>query len=181
MTPGDARDSMEPTDGMAACEDVLAALARGDEAELRELAESRADFPDGEDPWLGRRWINHAIDAAPQTAIAWLIGRGVALNFKDAEGYPPLFTTIDSEREDRLEVLRLLLSSGASPATRGINDWTALHLAAARNDVAALELLLEFGADPSARTGIDERHTPLEEAQSLGAAETAAVLEQRRS
>lgn len=48
---------------------------------------------------------------------------------------------------------------------RGINDWTALHFAAASDDAVSVQMLLEAGADPNARTRIDDFETPLEIAE----------------
>ena len=42
--------------------------------------------------------------------------------------------------------------------------------------MAAVELLLAHGADPNARTRIDDCSTPLEDAEAGGFSETAALL-----
>ena len=57
-----------------------------------------------------------------------------------------------------------------------MNDYTPLHYAAARDDARAVELLLAHGADPDARTRIDDRAKPLEEAERLGSTRAARVL-----
>jgi ankyrin repeat protein len=57
-----------------------------------------------------------------------------------------------------------------------VNDYTPLHHAAARDDAEAVLLLLAHGADPSARTRIDDRTTPLEEAERGGCSRAAAAL-----
>ena len=57
-----------------------------------------------------------------------------------------------------------------------MNDWTPLHHAAATDDVRAIELLLAHGADPNARTRIDDHATPLAEAEHLGRTEAARIL-----
>ncbi|MGH8675847.1 MAG: ankyrin repeat domain-containing protein [Burkholderiales bacterium] len=79
-------------------------------------------------------------------------------------------------RPDVLEVLRLLLSFGADPAQRGINDYTALHMAVAERNLPAVALLLDAGADPHPRTRIDDCETPREMAQKAGLDEIAALL-----
>ena len=60
---------------------------------------------------------------------------------------------------------------------RGINQWTPAHLAAARNDVRALEILVRFGADLSILTEIDGFTTPLEDARFFGSADAVEYLE----
>ena len=65
-------------------------------------------------------------------------------------------------------------------------DAVAIHEAYIRGDLDALrallsdpdsiELLLSQGADPHARTRIDDRETPLEEAERCGKKHAAATL-----
>lgn len=57
-----------------------------------------------------------------------------------------------------------------------MNGWTAPHLAAVRNDLVAIKMLLDAGADPQARTTIDGYSTPLEDAERNGACEAAQML-----
>jgi hypothetical protein len=68
------------------------------------------------------------------------------------------------------------LSFGADPNQRGINDYTPLHMAVAQQDARALQVLLDGGADPDARTRIDECETPLEMAEAAGLEEIASLL-----
>ena len=65
-------------------------------------------------------------------------------------------------RTDVDDVLRLLLSFGADPNQRGINDYTPLHMAVAVQRLFAIQLLLDAGADPDLRTRIDECESPFE-------------------
>ena len=51
--------------------------------------------------------------------------------------------------------MKLLLDDGVRLNKQGINDWTPLHLAAARDDVEASKLLIEQGASTSIRTRIN--------------------------
>jgi hypothetical protein len=83
-------------------------------------------------------------------------------------------------REDVDEVLRLLLSYGADPNQRGINDYTPLHMAVAQRAPQAARILLEGGADPGLKTRIDECETPLEMARSAGLQDLVAVFEQHQ-
>lgn len=134
-------------------------------------------FHTGKIPILGRRWITNAIDVGSQTAVQWLLGQGVDLNFRDDEGYTPLHSAIDRQLGDKHQVLALLLAAGAPVNRKGLNDWTPAHMAAARDDVEALRLLVQYGADLTMRTDIDDYATPLEEARSLGKLSAARYLE----
>lgn len=156
-------------------EEIMRVLASGNVADLDELAELVDGFPDGVDGY-GRHWITNAIDCGSLLALNWMIGRGVALRFRDDEGYTPLHSAIDGTRDDRLAVIELLLQRGADPDLRGINGYTAAHLAALRNDVPTLQLLVRYGADFDLRTVIDGDTTPLEEAQYFGRLDAVAFL-----
>ena len=112
-------------------------LKTGSKEQLDELAELMDSFPDGGDDFIGIRWIRNAVDFGSSRAIAWMLKRKVDLAFSDAEGYTVLLSAIESERSDKYEILQLLLQHGAPTDIRGINDWTPLHMAAARNDVKA--------------------------------------------
>jgi ankyrin repeat protein len=156
--------------------EILRVLSSGRVADFEELAELVDGFPDGVDGFIGRQWITNAIDGGSIDALEWMIGRGVELRFRDDEGYTPLHSAIEHNRNDRLAVLELLLRGGADPDLRGVNGYTAAHLAAVRNDVPTLELLARYGADFSVRTVIDGDTTPLEEARYLGLLDAVAFL-----
>lgn len=50
----------------------------------------------------------------------------------------------------RSEVVRALCEAGADPNTQaGKKRWGAIHYAARRSHLEALEIMLEFGADPA--------------------------------
>ena len=85
----------------------------------------------------------------------------------------------DQARTDVDDILRLLLSFGADPNQRGINDYTPLHMAVAERNPLAVQILLDGGADPELRTRIDECETPLEMAEAAGLADIAAMLARR--
>ena len=156
---------------------VTGLLEDGSEADLDELSSLLEDFPEGTDDFLGRRWIMNAIDCGSRRSIEWMVSKRVDLSFVDEEGYSPLLSVIESRREDKYEILKLLLQHGASTSEHGVNDWTPLHLTAARNDVESLKLLVSFRADTSVRTRIDDHATPMEEARILGCEEAVAFLE----
>jgi ankyrin repeat protein len=155
---------------------ALEILRSGDADQLEALCQEIDGFPNGVDSFLERRWIINAIDVGSGRAVEWMLQKGVNLDFRDEEGYSPLHAVLDRQGPDRLRMLELLLTAGAPINKKGINDWTPAHMAAARDDVAALRLLVQHGADLSIRTEIDHHATPLEEAQHLGRVEAARYL-----
>ena len=145
--------------------------------QLERLATEVPGFPDCADPFVERRWIINAIFSGSTMAIRWMLGKDVDLHFRDDEGFTPLHACIESAREDKHDVLELLIIAGAPLNLKGLNDWTPAHLAAARDDVEALRMLVRHGADLSIRTEIDEYATPLEEARHLGKLNAVRYLE----
>ena len=75
-------------------------------------------------------------------------------------------------------VPKLLLSFGADPDQRGLNDYTPLHMAVSERSPEALKLLLASGANPTLRTRIDDYETPREMAEKAGMSEIAALLQE---
>ncbi len=151
-------------------------LRDGSDADFERLISLVEEFPNGTDGFLKRRWILHGIDVGSVRAVAWMIHKRVDLSFVDDEGYSPVLTAIESRCPAKYEILKLLLKHGAPTDVHGVNDWTPLHLAAARNDVESLKILVKFGADITARTRIDDYATPLEEARTLGCEEAVTFL-----
>jgi uncharacterized protein len=138
-----------------------------------------ADFPNSPHPWelgLGDFPLEYAIYWSPLAFIETVLDQGANPNYPDRGGFPSLILALSTDRPDRLELLRLLLSRGADTAQRGLNDWTPLHYAVSRDDVAAIELLMAHGAEINARTRIDDLTTPLEEAEILNRKRAADAL-----
>ncbi len=156
---------------------ILEALIRGDLAALNEYAQLIASFPHDVDSRTGTHWVIHAIDIGTLTAIQWILGQQVDLNFVDPDGYSPLHSAIDLDTPDRHKILSLLLKNGADPNLHGINDWTPAHLAAARDDIQALKILIAHNADLTRSTRSDDYNTPLEEARLLKKSNAVAYLE----
>ena len=147
---------------------LLKLLMEGNIPLLEEAREIIDDFPNGVDPFIQRHWITNAIDVGSLTSIKWILSNGVDLTFRDEEGFTPLLSAIDREQPDKYEVLQLLIDGGAPIDRKGTNDWTPLHMAAVREDIEAMKVLLRNGADRNIRTNIDNYATPLEEAKSMG-------------
>ena len=143
----------------------MSVLVKGNQFDLEELYKNVDGFPNGADEFIGRKWIINAIDSGSIQSIEWIINKKVEINFIDEEGRSPLMNALERRPASRYQVLELLLDNGADPNLQGVN-YTAAHLAAIRDDVEALEILHDHGADFSIRTRIDHCLTPLEEAIS---------------
>ena len=156
---------------------IMEIIANGSLEQFEKLSQTVKGFPNEKDDFISRHWITNAIDCGSKSSVEWMLSKDVNLVFRDEEGYTPLLSAIDRERPDKYEVLELLLKHGAPINKKGINDWTPLHMAAARNDVVALKLLVKYGADLGIRTEIDDYATPLEEARNLGRKEAVKYLE----
>ena len=117
-----------------------------------------------------------AITSSPLRFVRRLLELGANPNYDAADGFPSLFAAIDAARPDTEALVAMLLRHGARVDQRGINDWTALHYAVARRNLAVVRRLLASGADPEARTRIDDRSTPLEDAMAAGFAEAVEAM-----
>lgn len=62
-----------------------------------------------------------------------------AVEEREPNGLPPIMRAIF---EDQLDCLKLLLDSGADVSARDPEDWTALHVASAMDDLEAAEVIL---------------------------------------
>lgn len=162
-------------------EDLLkidAAYKAGDLEGLKALLGDPPDFPNCRGhAAVGEIVLEYAIYHSPIGFIRRLVELGADVNYGDHAGFPSLIATLSSaDRPQYLEILSLLLDAGADIQQRGTNGYTPLHYAAAQNDIKAVEFLLRRGADPTARTGIDDDNTPVEEAELLGSVDAAALL-----
>lgn len=147
------------------------AFRRGDFTGLEAALGNPPDFPNCLQPFdlgVGDYPLEYAIYWSPLPFIAELLERGADPNYPDRSGFPSLIAVLSAHRPDRDTVLRLLLEKGADPQQRGLNDLTPLHDAVTRRNLAAVEMLLEHGADPTIRTRIDDCSTPLEDAEAIG-------------
>lgn len=156
---------------------VEEALFAGNIPRLKELARKIPGFPEGQDDWLDRHWLTHAIHGAPIEVIRWMLEAGAPVDYRDSEGTTPLHAAIDTDRADKYELMRLLLAAGADKNARGSFYCTPSHAAAMRNDVEALKVLRAAGANLWLRSSIFDPETPLEDAIAAKAKDAVAYLQ----
>lgn len=163
------------------------AFKRGDLDALRAAVDDPAVIPNGRMPITVGSCLVYAIYHSPLPFIRTLLEIGADPNPPVDDGFPPLFAALTCTRDmpgatmrtDVDEIIRLLLAFGADPNGRGINDYTALHMAVAERNALAVQVLLDAGADPELRTRIDECETAFEMASADGLTEIAAILSRR--
>ena len=179
MTPNPEHDRFRRID---------AAFRAGDLAALRASVEDPEVVPNGAAmPLAIGLCLEYAIYHSPLAFVRTLLEIGANPNPDrcDHIGFPPLIAALSASqshpghpaRPDALDIMKLLLEFGADPNQRGINDYTALHMAVNVRNLAAVKLLLDAGADAALRTQIDEYETPREMAVSAGLIEIGELLE----
>lgn len=156
--------------------DLHKAYQKGDLEAVKQALGDPLDFPNCNSPLGFGVCLEYAIYHSPLAFIKMLLELGADPNYADDCGFPSLIAALSTDREDKLAILELLLTSGADIEQRGVNDYTPLHWAACADDPDAIELLIAYGADVSARTNIDYYATPLEEAEYLGRSRAAEIL-----
>ncbi len=163
---------------------IDAAFRVGDLTALRAALDHPDSVPNGPMPMAIGPCLEYAIYHSPLPFIRTLLEIGADPNPADHAGFPPLIAALSCSRPqpgspgrpDVAEIVKLLLAFGADPAQRGLNDYTALHMAVCEENLPAVELLLEAGADARLRTRIDDCETPREIAETAGLGEIAALL-----
>jgi len=160
------------------------AFRAGELAALRAAVADPDAVPNGPMPLAIGSCLEYAVYHSPLSFIRDLLEIGANPNPEDHIGFPPLIAALSCSRpqpgararDDVTDIIRLLLSCGADPNQRGINDYTPLHMAVGERNLAAVELLLEARADPRLRTRIDDCETPREMAERAGLHEIAHRL-----
>jgi hypothetical protein len=163
------------------------AFRQGDLQMLRAAVDDPSTIPNGRMPRAIGSCLVSAIYRSPLAFIRTLLEIGADPNIPVDDGFPPLIAALSSARgapgapgrTDVVEIVRLLLSFGADPDQRGINDYTPLHMAVAERNPLAVQILLDGGADPELRTRIDECQTPIEMAEAAGLADLSSMLERK--
>lgn len=96
------------------------------------------------------RKLFEAADDGDLLSIKASIERGADVNAIDRFGDTPLVVAIASERSDtRIEILNLLLESGADPDYKGEENCGVVYQAVLLKDPEVMDLLLRSGADPN--------------------------------
>jgi len=168
-----ANESILLSDSLA----IHEAFKQGNVAALRKALDNPPDFPNCSGPQTIGYVLEYAIYHSPLAFIRSLLEHGADPNYTDHAGFPSLLAALSCpERPDSQEIMELLLAHGTDIQQRGVNDYTPLHYAAAANDVKMIEWLMGHGADPNAKTHIDEYATPFEEAEILGYLEAVKAL-----
>ncbi|KAI3391445.1 hypothetical protein diail_7353 [Diaporthe ilicicola] len=103
----------------------------------------------GGDPTEPKGIVEKAVQHNNKDALVFLLDYGVNVNAKSPEGYTPLTTAI---REDRADMVDLLLARGADPGIRG-QDWP-LCMAVKRPNI--LKKLLPAVSNPKMFKGVVE-------------------------
>jgi hypothetical protein len=163
------------------------AFRRGDLDALRQALDNPASVPNGD---LGQSFgtcLVYAIYHSPLAFIRTLLEIGADPNVPKDDGFPPLIAALSltrstpgsTARSDVDDILRLLLTHGADPNQRGLNDYTPLHMAVAEANLLAVHRLLDAGADPDLATRIDACETPEQMARAAGLTDIEAVLARR--
>jgi ankyrin repeat protein len=163
---------------------IDAAFRAGNLEALRAAVEDPGSIPNGTMPLAIGPCLEYAIYHSPIAFIRTLLEEGADPNPTNHAGFPPLLAALSchqvppggAPRTDVTEIVALLLSFGADPNQRGINDYTALHMAASVNHAGVVRLLLEAGADPALRTRIDDCETALQLAEKGQLEEISKML-----
>lgn len=163
------------------------AFRTGDLSALRAAVDDPSVIPNGRMADTIGSCLVYAIYRSPLEFVRTLLEIGADPNAPADDGFPPLIAALSCTRDaagavrrtDVDDIIRVLLSFGADPNQRGINDYTALHMAVAEGNALAVQRLLDAGADADLRTRIDDYETPLEMARAAGLTTIAAMLERR--
>ena len=163
---------------------IDAAFRAGDLEALRAAVDEPSIVPNGPMPLGIGPCLEYAIYHSPLAFIRTLLEIGADPNPAEHAGFPPLIAALSCSlprygapgRQDVTGILSLLLSFGADPDQRGINDYTPLHMAVSEHNLPAVALLIDAGADARLQTQIDDYETPREMAEKAGLCEIAQLL-----
>jgi uncharacterized protein len=163
---------------------IDAAFREGSLAALRAAVDDPDSVPNGVMPMAIGPCLEYAIYHSPLSFIRELLELGADPNPTEHAGFPPLIAALSCSRPqpgspgrtDTVDILVLLLTFGADPNQRGVNDYTALHMAVSQRHAPAVRILLDAGADPRLRTRIDDCETPHEMAERARLHDIASLI-----
>lgn len=163
-------------------ENIINSLQTGIVNDWELIAKEISDFPNGCDGFIGRAWIVNAIDSGSLSLVEWMLSKNINLRFVDNEGYSVLHSCIDRELPDKYKIMQLLINNGADInigaelGQMALEGWTPLHMAAHRNDIEAIKILLQNGADTTIETIIDHYCNAEQTALRAGSNEAAELI-----
>ncbi|MCP4340736.1 MAG: ankyrin repeat domain-containing protein [Desulfobulbaceae bacterium] len=163
---------------------IDAAFRTGNLSALLAAVDDPSYVPNGPMPLTIGSCLEYAIYHSPLAFIRKLLTIGANPNPSDHAGFPPLIAVLSCssqrlgapEQPSLIELLQLLLEFKSDPNQRGIDDYTPLHMAVSEENLNAVKLLLQSGADPRLRTRIDDYETPQEIAIKAGFDKIAELL-----
>lgn len=164
---------------------IVDLLQTGTEEDWEFFVQEIFDFPNGNDDFIGCAWITNAIDLGSLMSVEWMLSKNINLRFVDSEGYSVLHSCIDRKLPDKYKILQLLIDKGADInigaelGQMAIESWTPLHMAAHRNDLGAIKILLQNGADTTIKTIIDHYCTAEQTALNAGNNDAAELIKSR--
>lgn len=136
----------------------------GDVTLAREFLESASGF-DRESLLEILFW--HALGQRDWPLAEFCLGEGYPVVPREWSDFGPLYHAM-SLLGNCPEVIEWLLEHGAEIERRGHNNWTPLLAAVFSGSEEIVKMLLDYGADVNASTGIDDDLTPLMAAATMG-------------
>ncbi|WP_218019801.1 ankyrin repeat domain-containing protein [Rhodococcoides yunnanense] len=151
-------------------ENLISDICILDEPTTAEVHQAAASAVHDGDP----ETLQQLLAGHPDLAAMRLPGRGSRTLLHIATDWPGHFPRV-------AESIALLIASGADPDSPflGAHSETPLHWAASCDDVAAIDALLDAGADIEARGGVIGGGTPISDATAFGQWNAARRLLER--
>src|SRR5688572_22440731 len=106
------------TDAQRAYMSIEAALRAGDLKAVRAAFNDPPDFPNVRDPLTWVPVLSLAISWSPLPLVRELLDLGASPNYESDDGFPAVYAALSTERDDKLEVMELLLNRGSDPNHR---------------------------------------------------------------
>jgi hypothetical protein len=98
---------------------VHEAFKNGDLELLRSAVGDSSGFPNCQVLFMSGHCLEDAIYHSPFSFIQTLVGLGADPNYTDPAGFPSIIAALSTEREDKYQIVKYLISSGAGINQRG--------------------------------------------------------------